>query len=368
MEYDLEQRLTATTIQIRGDHPFFGTLSLFTRFQVDTTVATAATDGKSIWINPQFAQTLDNRTLSGLVIHELLHAALQHGPRRCEREPRLWNVAADIVVNGIILAETSYALPTGVIIDNSLSHLSVEEVYEQLQQNGHCFDNMIFDLRDGPEDVPDTIQHERELAAYWRSAVYQAGAIARKAQRGFGRDGIGHLHEIDEFIYPSLRWRELLWNYVVSTPSDYSGFDRRFVWLGLYLDDVVGERVEVAIAIDTSGSVSGDELSAFLSEIQGMFDAYPHLKGELFFADTDLYGPYEITGNDDIPPAKGGGGSSFKPFFDYIRKKSGQVPPVLVYLTDGYGAFPAIEPEQDVIWVICSGGVPSVDKIGRAHV
>ena len=66
-------------------------------------------------------------------MHELLHAALQHGLRRREREPKLWNIAADIVVNGMVRKDTSYFLPEGGVEVPALAHLSVEEVYEQLQ-------------------------------------------------------------------------------------------------------------------------------------------------------------------------------------------------------------------------------------------
>jgi predicted metal-dependent peptidase len=44
----------------------------------------------------------------------------------------------------------------------------------------------------------------------------------------------------------------------------------------------VGESVEVAICIDTSGSIGGDELGAFMGEIQGIFDAYPQIRGRSF--------------------------------------------------------------------------------------
>ena len=72
---------------------------------------------------------------------------------------------------------------------------------------------------------------------------------------------------------------------------DFGGFDRRFIHRKLYLEDVVGESVEVAICIDTSGSIQNKELSAFMGEIQGILDAYPQIRGTLFFADADLYGP-----------------------------------------------------------------------------
>lgn len=132
MASDIPKRLQGALLRIRGDHPFFGTLALFADFRVTDDVATAATDGKVLWFNPAFVEQQDPSSLCGLVAHELLHAALQHGLRRREREPERWNIAADIVVNGMVRQDTTYKLPQGGVEDAKLAHLSVEEIYEQL--------------------------------------------------------------------------------------------------------------------------------------------------------------------------------------------------------------------------------------------
>lgn len=354
------ERLKASMMRIRGDHPFFATLGLFATFHVDDSVATAATDGKEIWLNPDFVAKLDANCFAGLVVHELLHAALEHCLRRKEREALIWNIAADIVVNGIIIDDSDYSLPEGAVVDQNLCNLSVEEVYEQLIiSKGEIPSLTLVDLRESVSDGPDVEQQRREISSYWRSALSQAAAIARSSGKGFGSHGLGALREIDEFFNPSLSWRELLWQHVISTPVDYSGFDRRFVWQGIYLDDVVGEKVKVAIAIDTSGSISQNDLTQFVSELQGMFAAYPDLEGLLFYSDVNLYGPYEFSRYDEIAVPTGGGGTSFVEFFNDISKHYASDSPVCIYFTDGYGQFPSQMPELDIIWAISSGGIPS---------
>ena len=104
----------------------------------------------------------------------------------------------------------------------------------------------------------------------------------------------------------TLGWRELLWQFMVATPYDFGGFDRRFIHRKMYLEDVVGESVEVAICIDTSASIGDSELSAFSSEVQGILDAYPQIRGTLFFADASLYGPHEFNLASGIPAARSG--------------------------------------------------------------
>lgn len=357
---DLTAKLQKTMMRIRSDHPFFGTLGLFARFYIEDSIETAATDGKDIWFNPAYIQFLKFETLAGLIVHELLHAALGHCIRRKERDALLWNIAADIVVNGMVEQGTKYHLPEGAVQDAPLALLSVEEVYEQLQKPETQVPTLkLIDLREIAQDSPEGEKKKREIGKYWELAVPQASAIAQKIDHGFGHQGIGHVRDITELIDPTLDWRELLWEYVVSTPTDYSGFDRRFVGKGLYLDHIVGEKVAVAVAIDTSHSISQAQLTEFISEIQGMLAAYPFMEGILYYADADLYGPYEFSNIDTIPKPVGGGGTSFKPFLRTMEEHHQRDHLVCLYFTDGYGEFPDSAPDINLIWVIQTGGLPS---------
>jgi len=145
-----------------------------------------------------------------------------------------------------------------------------------------------------------------------------------------------------------------------ATPYDFGGFDRRFIHRKLYLEDVVGESVEVAICIDTSGSIGSAELGAFMAEIQGILDAYPQIRGTLFFADAALYGPYEFGKDAPMPKARGGGGTAFEPFFGWVaQQERGGTLPLSIYFTDGYGSFPRAPPESPVLWVVMPGGLES---------
>lgn len=362
MAVDISKKLQGALLRIRGDHPFFGTLALFADLRVTEDIATAGTDGKVLWFNPVFVDKQDAPRLCGLVVHELLHAALQHGLRRRERDPTLWNIAADIVVNGMVRKGTSYPLPDGGVEVPALAHLSVEEVYEQLRSGRvkvpaiRLLDLMAISGAGGSLGEAE----DGELQRHWRSALQQAGAVARRIGRGFGRAGLDAVREIDDATHPPLGWRELLWQFMVSTPFDFGGFDRRFIHRKLYLEDVVGEAVQVAICIDTSGSIGGAELGAFMAEVHGILDAYPQIRGHLFYADADLYGPHDFSVHDPVPPARGGGGTSFVPFFHWVNEQERQgTQPLAIYLTDGFGDFPKSPPESPVMWVVNAGGLES---------
>jgi predicted metal-dependent peptidase len=90
----------------------------------------------------------------GLLLHEVLHAALMHIPRRGMRDTMLWNYAADIVTNGIIAQQGTFELPPGGLRDTKLEHLSVEEIDEILLKDTEkyqalCTDGFNTDLLEG---------------------------------------------------------------------------------------------------------------------------------------------------------------------------------------------------------------------------
>ena len=134
--------------------------------------------------------------------------------------------------------------------------------------------------------------------------------------------------------------------------------NRRFIGRGLYLETLEGESVQVYVAVDTSGSIDNEQLRMFLSEVRGILNSYPHLKCELYYADADAYGPYDLDSNRTLPPPQGGGGTAFVPFFSKVEENwDGLTTGVCVYLTDGYGDFPVRSPELPVLWVVTPGGL-----------
>ncbi len=375
MESVIPKRMQATLLKIRGDHPFFGTLALFAEFQMTSAVAAAATDGKTVYFNPDFVDGLDSGRLCGLITHELMHAALLHTVRRRTREPLIWNIAADIVVNAMIQQGTSYPLPDGAVEDSSLGHLSVEEVYEQLAHNGSEIPTLgLLDLLSPTDGWNGGLGGAADAAApgaladgemgrlqrHWRGALQQAGAVVRRTGKGFGCNGLDAVRDIRDACDSRIDWRDLLWQFVVATPFDFGGFDRRHIHRGLYLEDMVGESIRVAICIDTSGSIGGRELDAFYGEVRGILDAYPHIRGQLLFADTNLYGPHEFSASVPMPQARGGGGTFFAPFFDWVAQQGrGEAPELCLYFTDGFGLFPDSTPTVPVLWVVSPGGLES---------
>ena len=359
LDSDFAKFISASLLRLRLRAPFFGTLAMFARFISSETIPTAATDGRDIFINPQFLGSLPSQQQDGALLHELLHAALLHPLRRRERQPELWNIAADIVVNGTILQQ-GFELPPGGLRDDKLAQLSVEEVYELLQLPGATrFELANRDLLATPADLDVRQQmppSERTIRAHWQQALQQASAIANSTLPSTLSGGIAR--ELDSIFNPQLDWKAYLWRYLAQTPTDFQGFDRRFVGRGLYLEGLHGESVKVYIAIDTSGSVRSRQLQLFISEVRAILAAYPHLECNLDYVDNAIAASYVLTADSTMPTPEGGGGTSFMPFFDRVSQNwDGYTQTVCIYLTDGYGEFPRCAPAVPTLWVVPPGGL-----------
>lgn len=223
---DFDRAITASLLRLRMRSPFFATLALFARFSPSTSVTTAATNGKNIFLNLEFLNSLPPAQLDGVLLHEVLHAALLHVVRRGTRQSQLWNIAADIVVNGAIAEQNCFQLPEGSIRDPDLETFSVEEIYELLLKNPPKNCTCILDLLElSPEEIGDlTGEARRDLKAHWKAAVQQALAIAR-ANNQQGSIPASLQRELGTITNPQLDWRAYLWRYLVRTPNDFTGFD-----------------------------------------------------------------------------------------------------------------------------------------------
>jgi len=318
--------------------PFFATLALYAELVIDPATPTAATDGRRIYVSPGFFASLGAAERRALLAHEVLHAALLH-PNRCGlREPGRWNVAADIVVNGIVRAQSWAELPSGALVDASLEALAVEEVYERLPAGlgpGAQADLLV---------VHGSTTHTRDVERHW--ALARASALAASRP---GDVPCRVQREIDRLGRARIDWRAELARFVSLTRDDYGELDLRFVHRGLYVEALEREGLHVDVAVDTSGSISAKLLADFLAELRALLALYPAARGRLFFFEVALEGPFDL----DVPPrrAVGGGGTSFVPFFERLRAEEDGAH-VAVVLTDGHGTLPERTPDVPVLWVI----------------
>jgi predicted metal-dependent peptidase len=364
-----DRALRSSMLRLRAKAPFFGTLALYARFIATDTIPTAATDGQDVYYNPEFMLSLAPAHLDGVLVHEVLHAALDHVFRRGSRDAMRWNQAADIVVNGLII-DAGMSLPDNALRDSSLERFSVEEVFALLGREPDRHEEVEIDLlpslaagkagkdRDGsgqPGGIADQAKQDR-VRRQWAEAIDRAASVTRGREAG---NLPGALERAFELLQrPRLDWRTLLWRFLARAPTDFATFDRRFVHQGLYLETLEAVSLRVVVGIDTSGSIDQESLEHFLAELHGILGAYPASQAWLFYVDTVAYGPFAIVAGDELPKPIGGGGTEFAPFFD-ATEEAGLVADgtVAVYLTDGEGPFPSEPPNYPVLWIVTPGGI-----------
>ena len=120
-----------------GQSAFFATLAMRLQLVEDPAIGTMATDGKQLAFAPEFVQKLPAQELLGVLVHEVMHNALNHHLRRGARNPELWNIACDLAINPLIL-NGGLQLPASRLLpgEGSYAHLAAarcaEEYYQQL--------------------------------------------------------------------------------------------------------------------------------------------------------------------------------------------------------------------------------------------
>jgi predicted metal-dependent peptidase len=370
--------ISKTKLQVRRECQFFGALMLFASIKESTKLDTAATDGRDIFFNKKFLESLTSSEQNALMLHEVLHMALLHVQRRQTRDPYIWNIASDIVVNDLIKRNTSFKLPKGAIVDDAYRDKSVEYIYEALLKDnkykGKKYKLSISDIQLTNEEQEKngignghglTEEEQEEVASYWKDKMQvlkNSDSLIQNDKYGSHSTGgwpAGMAREVENILEPEINWRNALWKYIGRTPADFDDLDRRFLYRGLYLEGLMTDAIEVSVCIDTSGSVSKRLIDQFVAETKGILRSYPHVKCDFFYSDCKLSGPYDINQAEQIPILHGGGGTSFIPFFKYLEKNNSNnfgTHKLSIYLTDGYEAFPNWIPSNPVMWLVSKDG------------
>jgi predicted metal-dependent peptidase len=157
---------------------------------------------------------------------------------------------------------------------------------------------------------------------------------------------------VDELINPRVPWQTFLDRWVnEELRDDYDMLrpDRRFVHCGIYLPDLYNEGCEVAVGLDTSGSIDKEELAFEVSEASGILRSRNVTRMRLLVCDADVTLDVTLNPWDRLPKDfPGGGGTSFVPVFEALQDKR---PACLIYFTDTFGDFPDEAPDFPVLWV-----------------
>ena len=136
-EANQAERLMMGRVRLLLNKPFFGNLA--TRLVPIPTykIPTAGTDGRRFYYNPAFLKHLSDNEVLFLCGHEVLHCVFDHFNRREDRNPQLYNMAGDYVINMVLADEQVGEVITTVpiLLDYKYKNWTSEEVYDDLFEN-----------------------------------------------------------------------------------------------------------------------------------------------------------------------------------------------------------------------------------------
>lgn len=302
---------------------------------------------------------------SGLVMHELLHLVLDSFKRREDRDPVLWNIAQDAIINAMV-RDLGYKLPDGGVdlayvrrlLDINISDEQLLGEYTDLMIYDHIAQNAIalpspFDeiIIDGDGTSVEVSDLQKKL----KDAIHQQMAIGRlpgSIERAF--ETLNKVH---------LPWHQILTRVVHSSAGKHAHtrFNKKYIGNEIYLEvRVPRDTHRVVVAVDTSGSITPEIIGTFNEIIRHMLSM--GIEVDVIIFDAEVHSHTKRVRGIDAIKYEGGGGTSFIPPIEKVVDSYGQLREVtLVILTDGMGTFPSDVPKTlEVIWVIIPGGVNEV--------
>ncbi|MDM8547068.1 vWA domain-containing protein [Candidatus Venteria ishoeyi] len=393
---DIETKLAAARTKLILDKPFLGALVLRLPMKAAAPkwCPTTATDAKHFFYSEDYIHALSLDQVQFVLAHEALHCALSHFARRQHRVKFRWDLACDYAINPLLLVE-GLTPPPDVNIMPDFKDMTAEEIYPMLDENNsdEPMDKHVYDEPDkndnsnqqsqrdknenepeqgdvgdadnqppeaeldknkgGAKQPPPLSQDEQEnLSVQWQQRL--AGA-AQQAQQA-GKMGAAMARLVDHLLQPQRPWRSLLAHYMTLNARDDYSYMRPSRREGdAILPSLRSHQLEIAVALDSSGSITDKEIQACLSEVDG-------IKGQIRArvtllacdAEIDEDAPWVYEPWDTFSPPKqfnGGGGTRFTPVFEWLQGADKQ-PDLLVYFTDAEGEFPAQPPDFPVLWLV----------------
>ena len=372
LESKQEKKLIRARVAMMLDEPFWGHIAMQLELIRKDTLdpPTMATDWYRLYWHPDFVDKCTDAELTGVIAHEVGHLVLLHLTRRQNRHPKVWNIAADFADNELIMKD-GFILPDGCLRNPDFDDKPTEWIYNQLPEPEELTVTVTIDSHeewegqgngddgegegDGSDGDGDSDDEGAGQTPTGGLEQRISEMVAQSATQARMKGKLpGHIQElVDGVLQPKLSWKTILQDTIVSTAkTDFtmSPPNKKHLWRGFYLPGITGTEIIIAVYLDDSGSISGAELQRFFSEVHGICNQYDEYTIYLRIIDTEIHQSYEIHPMDDLPKfADGRGGTDFRPAFTDAEKLSDIT--AIIYMTDGYGAYPDREPDVPVIWI-----------------
>ena len=389
MRLDVLDRIIIARVGLLLRHPFFGNMA--TRLQIksaDDWLGTAAVDGRNLYFNTQFFNEMSNKEIEFVIAHEILHCVFDHLGRREDRNALIYNIAADYIVNNLLVRDRIGTKPSFINCyqdfkyDNWASEAVYDDIFEEAKKNGEEYLKQLGEMLDehldaeGDDGASDGDISEdsngnttsKSQPKYSKEEVknikdeIKENMISAAQSAGAGNVPGAVARMIKELTEPKMNWREIIRQSVQSTiRSDYtfSRPSRKGQMSGAILPSMDFEQtIDVAVCIDMSGSIGEVQGKDFLGEVKGIMEEFPDYNIKVWCFDTQVYNEDDFAANDgkDLLDYElmGGGGTDFMANWTYMKEQD-YVPKKLIMFTDGYAWDSWGDPDYcDTVFVIHS--------------
>lgn len=314
-------------------------------------VAAVNPEAGEIYVNP--LRTFEDEEWRFILAHEMLHAALRHGDRGGPRDPYLFNVACDYVINAWLVEMQVGTMPEGLLYDPALNGLSAEEAYDRIAGDlrrkrrlatlrGKGLGDVLGAPLGAPRDYVD-------LDEFYRRGLCHGLDLHQQQERGYLPGGL--VEEIRALSHPPLPWDARLarwFDEFVPRPEpvrSYARPSRRqsstpdIPRAGRYFPPEEIARCTFGVVLDTSGSMDRTLLGKALGAIASYAEARDVPAARVVFCDAAPHdaGYLPVTEIAGRVRVHGRGGTVLQPGIDLLHRADDFPPgaPVLV-ITDGW--------------------------------
>ncbi|WP_421715553.1 DUF2201 family putative metallopeptidase [Arcobacter arenosus] len=365
---DANTLLVKAKSQLTTQHPYFGMLASRLKHEEDEQINYYASNGVRFKYNPAFIESCSKDELKFILTNCVMHHILSHQQRKLNRKGMLWQLATDFAINNL-LKKSGLKIPKGANYNKEFKNMYSEEIYEKLKeevelQGTNAFDekyeksdnsliNSNEELKNSIFRNMDKIKHELDEKdeENWEYAATLAKEVAQRKSlmpSGFERF-------TKKMKANNIDWRFELYNAINKHMRNNYAFmppNKKHIHRGIALPSLTSDTLSLVVAIDTSGSIKEELLGLFTEEFKSIMQNFPAISIELIIADAKVQGHYSFRGGDKLDfPLKGGGGTDYRPVFEFIEANL-PMSSMVLYFTDGEGIFPKIPPSYEVLWAL----------------
>jgi predicted metal-dependent peptidase len=349
-------------------YPYFGMLASRLVHEPSDSISGYASNGKRFIYNKDFLERRSVEEVMFILTNAVMHHVLSHQQRKLNRRGRLWQLSTDYAINNL-LAKNGLAIPQGANYNKEFEGMYAEEIYDALKEEyfadgGDAFGESgdsapqeagMSEEADDSQGFANIDGISDEMDAQDESQWQYAASIAQEVAQRKGAMPLG-LERLGKKVKPSdVDWRFELYNAVNRHMRNNYAFmppNKKHIHRGIALPSLTSDTLSLCVAIDTSGSIDDQLLGAFMEEFKTIMQNFPSVKIELIIADAKVHAHHTFQGGERMDfRLKGGGGTDYRPTFDYVEANL-PMTTMLLYFTDGEGSYPRIPPNYEVLWAL----------------